>query len=57
MAAWSSALDFGAHPGMRYCYMGHFTGVRVRDRIITGSESGLEVRVRLRDGVGLGIGG
>ena len=57
MAVWSSALNFGAHAVLRYYYRGHLIGVRARDRIIIGSESGLEIRVRLRDGVGLGIQG
>ena len=29
MAAWSSALDFGAHPAVGYYYEGHTVGVKV----------------------------
>ena len=42
MAAWSSALDCGAQPVVKYYYRGHAVGVRARFRII------VSVRVRLR---------
>ena len=46
MEAWSSALDFGAHPGGGYYYRG--AGVWTRVRVYNSDYVRVRVRVRLR---------
>ena len=41
MAAWSSALDFGAHPVVEYYYSGYTVGVRLR---VLGARGGSFIR-------------
>ena len=51
MAAWSSALNFRAHPVvLGFYYRGHTVGVRVGVIIM------IRVRIRVREGEALGIG-
>ena len=46
MAAWSCALDFGAHPGVGYYYRG--AGVWIRVRVYNNDYVRVRVRLRIR---------
>ena len=57
MAAWSSALDCGAQPVVKYYYRGYRVGIRVRVTIMIRVKVRIRVRVRVNDGVWLGLDG
>ena len=42
MAAWSSSLELGSHPVVKFCYSDHTVEVRLRVRTM------IKVRVRVR---------
>ena len=48
MAAWSSSLDFGAHPVVEYCYSSHTIGVRLRVETMIRVRVRVSVRIRVR---------
>ena len=57
MAAWSSALDCGAQPVVKYCCRGCRVGIRVRVAIMIRVKVRIHVTVRVNDGVWLGLDG